>query len=256
MTPDQILRLARPILTKGGFDLLSTCSVADYNEHPQIIGLGVEQKLRGDGDDLVVLVGNSSALWGPFIQFLADNADEMERARPDWLDHYTRHLVGQATTALTGSDCASPQTVFAFETIETHQRCISVNTVAHVSGMALYLPELFRSVHAELGPWIGYRAVMVFPGCKAPSEPAVLVSSDIVSPDEIGRVKAVQGEVMANWGKVPEAESWKGLVAVSDTFDLGRSQRYCEDQVSFHYSSSDEERDAVLKAAVAQYQRS
>jgi hypothetical protein len=60
---------------------------------------------------------------------------------------------------------------------------------------------------------------------------------------------------MANWGKVPEAESWQGLVSVSDAFEVGRSQRYCDSQVAYHYSSCDEEREKVIKAAIAECQR-
>jgi hypothetical protein len=156
MQPAEILGILGPVLRKGGFDLLSTCSVADYNEHPQIAGVADQQKLSGCGYDFTLLVGNSRALWSPFIQFLADNPDEFESASPDWLDHYTRHLVGQAMSALQATPGHWPaETTYAYETLEVNQRCISVNTVAHVSGMAVYLPELFRSVHAVLGPWIG-----------------------------------------------------------------------------------------------------
>ena len=118
--------------------------------------LGVAHHLDADGDTLALLVGNSRTLWRPFVRWVGERLAEDENylsRHPDALDAYARHAVSTLLRALDGVPGidAAPSVVFADETLETHGRCVSVATAAHVAGLAFYDASLQRSLHKALG---------------------------------------------------------------------------------------------------------
>merc|ERR1712086_726019 len=252
-----LLDMLRPLLHAGGFSLLSAFSAGQYNNHPKIKELDKEYHLAGCADtDCCILVGSTSSLWHPFIDFLGANSDFVQHTQPHVLDAYSVQLVEQAVAALDPSSRARLRKVYyAHETVETHGRCMSFSTAAHVSGMAAYVPQVQRCIHATHGPWVGLRAILTFDQFHSEHDLVAEANANrsagfLCSKEEIERVQARQSEVASAWGSVSEEESWAGLVDVADTFELGRNWRYCQTQVDFHYAPSDTARQLVLNQAI------
>jgi len=151
-----ILSRLAPALCAAGFEVQAPLLVRWYNEHPKVTPLGVAHHLDADGDTLALLVGNSRTLWRPFVRWVGERLAEDENylaRHPDALDAYARHAVSTLLRALDGVPGldAAPSVVFADETLETHGRCVSVATAAHVAGLAFYDASLQRSLHKALG---------------------------------------------------------------------------------------------------------
>ena len=72
--------------------------------------------------------------------------------------------VNQARRIAQARELEALDVAYAHETLETHGRAVSVTTAAHVAGLAYYDLERQRSVHPILGPWIAYRAIILFEG--------------------------------------------------------------------------------------------
>ena len=105
--------------------------------------------------------------------------------------------------------------------------------------------QIQRSVHAVLGPWIAYRAVVVFPGIRpdASQLPRPAPPVDPCSAAEWDRVRALQDACFAKWAPDnPDGskEDWARLVEVVEAFEAGREHAYSADQLTFHYGGYDE----------------
>jgi hypothetical protein len=139
------------------------------------------------------------------------------------LDAYTEKIIRAAVAQLPSSLHA--HVCYAFETLETHGRCASVATVAHVAGLAYYEPEIERSLHPTLGPWIAYRAVVVFSGLAAPLLTAPAPLRNPLPIPELRRVAEIQKECFAKWDDADEPSNWKRLREIVDAFEFGDEHR-------------------------------
>ena len=150
----------------------------------------------------------------------------------DALDAYTEeHIRCAIASTLAEGDT---KVVYAYETVEIHGRCASVATAAHVAGLAYYEPEMQRSVHAELGPWIAYRAIIILRGVYAP---ALAVPNSLPNPltrSEMKRVGELQRDCFARWDDADEASNWERLRAIVDAFDIGRRHRWASQSNLLH----------------------
>ena len=174
---------------------------------------------------------------------------------------YTQEVVTSATREFAAAlgvapYAAPPQIVYAFETLETHGRAVSVTTAAHVAGLAYYDRKRQRSVHPLLGPWIAYRAIILFDGwegavaaCDAAKTMAPPPTPrDPCNAAEWAAVEALQAECFAKWESSDERTSWDRLVGVVRAFETGRAHAYCDAQIAFHYEPNTARRTAHLKA--------
>jgi len=139
------------------------------------------------------------------------------------LDAYTEECIQAAVAEIPGALRA--HIVYAFETLDTHGRCVSVATVAHVAGLAYFDPGLERSIHPTFGPWIAYRAVVVFSGLSAPllTEPAPLHSP--LPPSESQRVYGIQRDCFEKWHETDERTNWQRLRGIVEAFAFGYEYR-------------------------------
>ena len=261
---DTLMSRLAPALRGAGFDLVKPLLAGWYNEEEHIAPLGAEHKLPAPSHTLAVLVGNSRALWTPFCRWVGQRlaADPAWLdANPDALDVYTQEVITSATRECAAAlgvppDAAPPQIVYAYETLETHGRAVSVTTAAHVAGLAYYDLKRQRSVHPILGPWIAYRAIILFEGWEG-SVAACGAAKTMAPPPtprdpcnaaEWAAVEALQTECFAQWETADERTSWDRLVDIVRAFETGRAHAYCDAQIAFHYEPSDARRVAHLKA--------
>ena len=103
--------------------------------------------------------------------------------------------------------------------------------------------QIQRSVHPVLGPWIAYRAVVVFPDVRPGSQlPRPAPPVDPCTAAEWERVRALQDDCFAKWSDNPDGSEadWARLVEVVEVFEAGREHAYSADQLTFHYGGHDE----------------
>lgn len=155
------LRRLQRELSWRGLDLVQPFSLAWLQPTSQLPTAG-----------LAVLVGNTRAIWPPFIAALAGR-EGLERPRKRegegtsalrerlWSDRhplncYVRHSVVEAAQS---AGLVLDEAVFDWERREG--RCLPLQRIAHVTGMAHLLQQAHLAIHPLVGPWLALRAVIV-----------------------------------------------------------------------------------------------
>jgi hypothetical protein len=205
---------------RAGLDLVAFAPLAALNA-----ATAPEHRLPAGGraDPLAAVVGNSRALWAPFLDALVDDAALLEGADP--IDRY----VERAITAAAGE-----RALVRF----VHRRPLPpIRAFAVASGLASFGDAHLCTTPAH-GPWIALRAVVVFdveagalpvvPAPKCPHCPAACGPA-------FARADAAAGGLRA-------------YLAARDACPLGAAARYSDDQIAWHY---DRDR-AALRRAVTQ----
>jgi len=230
------LETLRSSLAAEGLDLTRAFDVAAYDEvaraHPQLSPLAA----FGRASALALIVGNTRALWPRFVAAYA--RDERLRASPDPLDE---HVASVVTRAL--DETGAPyEARFAHERGE---RLVSMLHAAEASGLACVGPA-HLAVHPRLGPWFGLRAVVVF------DAPPPEVWGAPATPCEgcAAPCRAALDRALAEATQPPQIEGpgWRSWLAVRDACPLGRSGRYGDDQLLYHYTKDRGALDAAMRA--------
>lgn len=199
-----------------GLDLFAAGTVAPYNA-----AVAAPWRLPDFGrpDALVVVLGNSRALWPRFLAELA--ARPTLRAHPHPLDAWTAEL----TTAL----CAEhvPMRHGAHYPCDPPPHQVAFQRLADAVGLAQLGPANLN-VDLDLGPWLALRAAIVvdLPG---PSAPPIGPRPCDACADR-PCVPALARAVAAGFDADPLA-----FVGVRDACPLGRAARYSEAQIRYHY---------------------
>eukprot|EP00906_Rhabdomonas_costata_P005805 RCo008624 len=148
-----------PLLSAHGFDLLSSFQVQWYNAKvaPQYKVLDY-----GRGNTLGIVVGNTRALWVPFLRFCRDNADQLKAEHP--LDTYTEHCVSKALDS-----CEIP-----FQKALLVAGSWPSKKPGGLSSLAFSHPTKL-CLNPKLGSWVALRAMLVVdcdgPEVKSPAFP-------------------------------------------------------------------------------------
>jgi cyanocobalamin reductase (cyanide-eliminating) / alkylcobalamin dealkylase len=231
-----------------GFDLVQPCRVGWYND---LVDGDLRLEDWGSPHNLALVVGNTRALWQPFLAALAREPVLLERGDP--LNRYTEREVQRAAHAL----AAPYATRWAHD---TGSGLVAMQRLAHVSGLA-YLSASHLSVHPVFGPWIALRAVLTFPR-PGPDVPPALqhpcgdCRSHCLPAFEralraSARHRALQVGEGSNAPQIPapasmEAE-WRAWLACRDACPTGRAFRYSDPQIEYHYTKQ----VSVLTAGLA-----
>jgi methylmalonic aciduria homocystinuria type C protein len=197
-------------LAAAGFDLVRWFNTASL-EDPDLC---LEDFGRATGA-LAVVIGNSRALWSPFLR------DRSGGANP--LDSYAESKVTAA--------CARRGSRFVAQWAHVvRPRAIPIQRISQASGLAQIGPAGL-CVHPVHGLWIALRAVVVFdeegpPDCTS-------------APDLCGQC-AGQPCVPATARalKLGAAASWRDWLEVRDACPVGRESRYGESQIEYHYTKN------------------
>jgi hypothetical protein len=113
--------------------------------------VAAEHRLPGDAAALGLLIGNTRALWAPFLA--AWQGDAALQADPHPLDRYSETRL----TALLRELSIDGALRFAHEPAP---RRPAIQRLADVSGLAPLSP-VGLNIHPVFGPWIGLRAVLI-----------------------------------------------------------------------------------------------
>lgn len=217
----------------AGLDLLRAFQVGWYNR-------AVEEPYRlpdlGHPSRLGVLIGNTRALWAPFLAALRRDPARLDAAEP--LDDYVMATVTDALRPLPlrwhvrwAHDAAAP---------------VAMQRLAHVAGLAHLAPS-HLSVHQVYGPWVALRAAVVIDTHGPPDPPPAPDNpcADCEHHCMAAYRRAVEAAGDATATHAALAGHWTAWLAVRDACQTGRSHRYGDDQVRYHYTKDRE----VLRAA-------
>jgi methylmalonic aciduria homocystinuria type C protein len=219
----------REALAPAGMDLIAPMQVGWYNaaEPP---GIRLPEP-RGPGS-LAVVLGNSRALWRPFLQGLRAAPELLEGEHP--LDTWVERRVMEAVARLD----ARPRSIHWVN--GPGSRSFSMQRAAVATGLVGMAP-CHLGIHRTLGLWFGLRAVLIFdlegparargsdpfPCATCAERPCVpLLERALGGPVEGAQPPPFLG-VRANW------TPW---LALRDACPHGRQHRYGDLQIAYHYS--------------------
>lgn len=213
----------------AGFDLIGAGRAGAYNEL-------VEGALRltdfGAPEHLVVVVGNTRALWQPFVAAL--RADPALLASADPLDRYTERSIAAAVAGLG----LRAELRWAHD---VGPGLIAIQRLAHVTGLAQLSPG-HLVVHPVYGPWIALRAAITFDavgpaGSSIPIGQVCDACAGACSP-AFERARGLLGDGAGG--------DWHDWLACRDACPIGREHRYDDDQIAYHYTK---DRSLLLRLA-------
>jgi methylmalonic aciduria homocystinuria type C protein len=210
----------------SGFDLVGATRLDRYQTTaPSGFHL---PRLRAD-DDLVVLLGNTRALWPHFVGALRDAPERCEQDHP--FDRWVQDRVETLVAALPWHGVVR----FAHE---APPRAIAIQQLAARSGLA-HLGPAGLSVHPVYGPWISWRAAIVF-GAVGPEDDSE--APDTCTGCDAPCVPKLQAAMSASVD--PNVDSlgadWRPWLAVRDACPIGRDARFPETQIRYHYAKDRE----------------
>lgn len=205
-------------LAPDGLDLVAATRSERYDR-----AVPSEYRLPDVGrrDALVIVVGNTRALWPAFIAWLADDPDRLDLTDP--LDSLVAERVRAAAGAL------DPRTELRFAH-EPPPRRIAVQRLAEIAGLARIAPT-HLSIHPEFGPWISLRAAIVVdtPGPPDPAQPP---------PDPcLGCTEScreVFRRAMDASRKLGPQAAWKEWATLRNACPIGGEHRFCDAQLRYH----------------------
>lgn len=230
--PPQVEHLRRA-LTPAGLDLVAPFHAAAYNRAAPSMPLPTPAGPR----TLALLVGNSRALWAPFLAWYAADA---RRADPDPIDRYVAEALAAAVLPFgPGVDVRRDP--------EPAPRRVALQIAAEVAGLAWRSPAGL-SIHPVLGPWFALRAAVVLP-----------VAVDVPAPPPPPPCGACAGGCLPPFRQAMDGlrdpdvaagvrVAWRDWVAVRDACPIGRSHRYDPLQIRYHYTHDRGILDQVIRA--------
>ena len=207
----------------AGFDLVQPLQVGWYNA--QVSG-SLRLEDYGSPANLALVIGNTRALWAPFLRALRSDPALLSAAHP--LYTYTEQCITRAASGLARPWCLRWSHAGG-------ERLVAMQRLAHVAGLA-YLSESQLSVHAEYGPWIGLRAALSIdlPGPPGPAPQLAHPCGGCT-----GRCRpAFDRAIAAITGTVDAAaveQHWRLWLACRDACPTGQQYRYPEEQILYHY---------------------
>ena len=215
--------LVQDRLASLGFELCVGFEVKAYNE---AVPPDYALPTLGRQSPVGLLIGNHRSLWEPFIR--AYRGNESLRSSSDPLEQYTEESVREALReVLVGSEVR-----FGHRTTPSP---VALQQLAQVAGLAELTPA-HLSVHPLYGPWIAFRAAVVFEldGHIETEELDGVCDETSIRDCEEAFAEAIK--ITDGRGHEAIRETWKAWLAVRDACGVGRRYRYSEAQIGYHYT--------------------
>lgn len=221
-SPDEpgvsLLRRLSERLLPVGLDLIQPVSVRAYNDVVEpLYRLPDLQREH----PLAFIIGNTRALWTAFVDELRQHPSALSQEHP--LDAYVVKHLHEALRGL-------PARAEVRYSHELPPRRVAMQALAEVAGLAWRSPA-FLSVHPVYGPWIGLRAAVVL-DVDAPDILAAPAARACDSCD----TRCARALETASSPEQALRDDWRRWLAVRDACPLGRTHRYDEDQILYHYT--------------------
>ncbi len=159
-----------------------------------------------------VLVGNTRALWPPFVAACA--RDRALAASSDPLDRYTELEISRAF----------PNAPIWFGHRRYDGAFLPFQRVAVATGLGVLAPTQLV-IHPVYGPWFALRAI-------------VLVDEPPPLPRPLPTVSCCTSDCAARLDVALASRDWQAWVAVRDACNVGREYRYPDEQITYHYTKN------------------
>ena len=185
------------VLAAAGFDIAHAFDAAVLAREPGLEALAAHGRVG-------LLVGNTRALWRPFVA-----AADRTRAHP--LQHYTETIVERA---LPGR-----RIYYAHRTYDGAY--VPFQRLAAAAGLAALAPTQLL-VHPIYGPWFALRAVAFVDGDPPPAPQRVVLPCTCGAACTSALARA--------------SDDWRDWLAVRDACPIGRTFRYSDAQIRYHYT--------------------
>lgn len=246
-------------LGRAGIDIVTPLDVDWYNAYikEEKLPLKPIPSFGRKSGTVALLLGNSKALWPAFLEWLGTQPDPKAVAEP--LDTFVTSSIEEALTVFGGKHDV-------FWPWEGGDRLVSMQRVAVCSALCYHDPETQLAIHPKFGAWVAFRALVVLdiPPAKlevpkaAPERLGCLLSDDekvaaraamaaaLRASDEANLCTQLHG---ANGMKTDVRLAW---AALRDCVRVGRSHRYSEEQLTYHYTK---EKAVLLQALQAHKSR-
>lgn len=205
----------------AGFDLCAATTAAAYH------AVAPDHRVDDFGRPraLVIVVGNTRALWPAFARALADDA--LARAAHP-LDTYARRAIaGVVAGAL---EPAVRRDVYLAP--EPPPRRVALQRLADVAGLAARTASGL-CVHPVYGPWIALRAAIVI---DIDGHEAAPIAPPCDCATGCGPAMARAQAAGPPRDAVELRARWRLWLAVRDACPVGRDHRYGDDQLAYHYT--------------------
>lgn len=258
-------------LKLSGLDCCASTTLQRYNEAaPDAARIGLNttdtetsSNVHDDddhgGECMMMVVGNSKALWSAF-------EEELRRNPEATVDEYVRERVQDAIRnalvecvadkkgcAMDVEDAIKNRVRVFWATDMAAGKIVAIQRLAHVAGLAYLDETTHQSVHPNFGPWCAFRAAIVFDDVAGPEEdelPRALKCP--VSEENIANAKGAFDAALENWQATSgsDPEQWRMWLAARDAMCGGKfeDERYSEDQILWHYAvDRDAVRDRILR---------
>ena len=108
----------------------------------------------------------------------------------------------------------------------TPSRVVAIQKLAHIAGLAYLCENSHLSIHKTFGPWIGFRAVILFNHNQHLPKPPLLPHPDESSADVMKKKMDYALENPKDW------ERW---LSTRDQCGI-REYRYATEQMLYHYT--------------------
>lgn len=233
ITPADVVSVLSEGLRPAGLDLVAPFRVRDY-------GAQVPARYQlpdfGHDDAFGVVIGNTRAIWTPFVGSLAREPGGLRSLHP--LDRYVERAV---TAALAPLAAVRHQVRWAHARLA---RFVAIQRVAYAAGLAFHAPCRL-AIHPEHGLWIGLRAAIAFDLAAPPTStaPALLHPCDGCGARPC--LPAFEAALAATGGRRGcDVSPWQ---AVREACPLAPAARYEDAETRYHYTKD----RTVLRAAVA-----
>jgi hypothetical protein len=177
------------------------------------------------------LVGNSRAVWAPFVSWLRAEPRRAELADP--FDTFASTALARACTLLGGDFPPPDRIVFPYE-----------RGAPDFVGLAVRAGLLWKGagglgVHPVFGPWVSLRALFVFPAMTAsfaPGEPTANACAPCEH-CETGCGPAYRAlSVPGSEAEFRHGDIWRGWARARAACPTGAEHRYDADQLEYHYT--------------------
>ena len=224
-------------LERRGLDAAAALALGTYNSAAPSAAT-----IKGAGKQgescLVVVFGNSKALWEKFVDAYKEDKDVRDSADPldTYVEKQTRASIREAL-GLAENDAIPGVRVYWSKDTEKG-KLVAIQRMAHEARLAYLDEATHQSIHPKFGPWCAFRGAIVFDDVMGPDampEPMTCPVSDETIENAAQAFDVAIKNYTNTSGEDPE--QWKLWLAARDAMDGGKfvEHRYEEDQMHWHY---------------------
>ena len=210
----------RASLADVGLDLAQVCSTAQLADVAAPL-IADAHAAVGRSNALAVVVGNTRALWPQFVA--AVRADTALAESPHPLDRYVERHINDAVKNV------ATRALVAFGHCRGSHGFPPLQRIADAAGLGWLAPNhlLIHEIH---GPWIALRALIVLDLDAPPTSPRVS------SAPRGCTCAQTSAPLVAAATAASGTDAWRAWLSVRDACPVGKSSRYSDEQLIYHYT--------------------